>query len=61
MKLSAYTIAKNCSDIADVTAGIEEVNAYLQKAHEQKLPTSLAQMRLAKLVDKREKLILKSK
>jgi hypothetical protein len=29
-KLSAYTIAKNCSDLSDVLAGIEELNKYFE-------------------------------
>jgi len=62
MKLSAYTIAKNCSDLADVTAGIEEVHAYIEKCENQgKKACDRAYIRLAKLSEKREKLILKSK
>jgi hypothetical protein len=55
MKLSPYTVAKNCTDLADIQVGIKEVTQYLIKAHwDIKLPKTLAYIRLAKLYKKKE-------
>lgn len=61
-KLSAYTIAANCSDLSDVNAGIEEIQKYFSDCEkESKKPTDRAYIRLAKLATKRDKLTLKNK
>jgi hypothetical protein len=61
-KLSAYTIAKNCSDLSDVNAGIEEIKQYFTACElEKKQPTNTAYIRLSKLAAKRDKLKSKSK
>ena len=50
MKLSAYTIAKNCSDLSDVNAGIDEMKQYFAKCdRENKKPTNTAYIRFTKL------------
>ena len=51
--LSSYTIAKNCSDLADVNAGIQEMNQYFATA---KNPKPSAYVRFAKLKDKKQQL-----
>ena len=51
--LSAYTIAKNCSDLTDVNAGIEEMNQYFAT---EKNPKPSAYVRFAKLKDKKQQL-----
>ena len=53
MKLSAYTIAKNCSDKADCKAGIDELTKYFE---ETKKPTKTAYIRFYKLHEKIKKL-----
>lgn len=59
-KLSAYTIASNCSDLSDVNAGIEEIHKYISDCEkENKKPTDRAYIRLAKLAAKRDKLTIK--
>ena len=54
--LSEYTIAKNCSDIYDINAGIEEINFYLNNV---KKPKITAYIRLYKLASKKKKLEFK--
>ena len=51
--LSAYTIAKNCSDISDVNAGIEEMKEYFSRVTK---PSDTAYIRFAKLNEKLKKL-----
>jgi hypothetical protein len=51
--LSAYTIAKNCSDLTDVNAGIEEMNQYFAT---EKNPKPSAYVRFSKLKDKKQQL-----
>lgn len=46
MKLSAYTIATNCTDLTDIKAGISELNEYFKKTLK---PTNTAYIRLYKL------------
>jgi hypothetical protein len=53
MKLSSYTIAKNCSDITDCNDGIKELKEYL-KIH--KHPVKSVYIRYYKLVEKLKKL-----
>lgn len=55
-KLSAYTIAKNCTDLTDVLAGIEELNQYFRQCDNQKkkIPVS-AYIRLFKLTEAQNK------
>ena len=53
MKLSAYTIAKNCSDITDVKDGMTEIREYLDRT---KKPCNTAYIRLYKLSEKLKKL-----
>lgn len=56
-KLSAYTIAENCSDITDLKDGIKEVKKYLDDcSKEGRVPPPSAYIRLHKLVQKLEKL-----
>ena len=56
-KLSAYTIAKNCSDLSDVNVGIEELKKYFAACEKQgKTPTTTSYIRFSKLVIKRDKL-----
>lgn len=56
-KLSAYTIAKNCSDLSDVKAGMDELWDYFTACEKiGKKPTATAYIRFAKLRIKREKL-----
>jgi hypothetical protein len=45
-KLSAYTKAQNCTDIADCKVGIDEIKDYLNKT---KNPCQQAYNRLGKL------------
>jgi hypothetical protein len=49
MKLSAYTIAKNCTDASDCIYGIDELKAYLNRA---KKPNKTAYIRYFKLTEK---------
>lgn len=56
-ELSAYTIAKNCTDLSDVNAGMEELKDYFTACEKQgKKPTATAYIRFSKLVIKRDKL-----
>lgn len=56
-KLSAYTIAKNCSDLSDVNAGMDELKNYFSACVKaSKKPTTTAYIRFAKLGIKRDKL-----
>jgi hypothetical protein len=52
-KLSAYTIAKNCSDIEDCQQGINELNEYFEKV---KNPRDSTYIRYFKLYEKLKKL-----
>jgi hypothetical protein len=55
-KLSAYTIAKNCCDLSDVNAGIDELHGYLSACRNANIkPATSAYIRLAKLVSKRDR------
>lgn len=55
--LSAYTIAKNCSDKSDCQAGINEINTYLLKMEKQgKKPANSVYIRFYKLHEKMKKL-----
>jgi len=53
MKLSSYTIAKNCCDIADVSTGIMYLKEYLKRTAN---PKPTAYRRYAKLITLRSKL-----
>lgn len=54
--LSAYTIAKNCTDLADVQCGINEIREYLNSCDKEgKKPTSTSLIRFSKLMAKKEK------
>ncbi len=53
MKLSPYTIAKNCTDLSDIKVGIDEVVNYLKVT---KVPKRTAYLRLHKLEIKKKKL-----
>ena len=58
MKLSAYTIAKNCSDLSDVNAGIDEMKKYFADCDkENKKPTTMAYIRFSKLGIKKDKFL----
>ncbi len=60
-KLSAYTIAKNCSDIDDVHNGLEELRDYFTLCDKEgKKPTNSSYIRLSKLKEKEEKFFIKS-
>jgi len=57
MKLSAYTIAKNCSDKTDCRDGINELNEYFGKMSRiNKKPCNSAYIRLFMLREKFDKL-----
>jgi hypothetical protein len=59
--LSAYTIAKNCTDLSDVNVGIEEINTYFKYCEKLgKKPTKISYIRFSKLLNKRDKLLMKS-
>jgi hypothetical protein len=61
-ELSAYTIAKNCSDLSDVNAGMEELKGYFTACEMAgNKPTATAYIRFAKLGIKRDKLNKKAK
>lgn len=61
-ELSAYTIAKNCSDLSDVNAGIDELKDYFTACEKVgKKPIATAYIRFAKLGIKRDKLNKKAK
>lgn len=56
-ELSAYTIAKNCSDLSDVNAGMDELKDYFNACDKAgKKPTATAYIRFSKLAIKRDKL-----
>jgi len=56
-KLSAYTIAKNCSDLSDVNAGMDELKDYFVACEKVgKKPTATAYIRFSKLAIKRDEL-----
>jgi len=50
-KLSAYTIAKNCSDKSDIEAGIKELQEYFDKTPMNKR-TNSSYIRFYKLHEK---------
>lgn len=57
MKLSPYTIAKNCTDISDVNVGITELKAYFSKCERDGIaPLITANKRMARLYEKLAKL-----
>ena len=59
-KLSAYTIAKNCSDIDDVNNGLEELIDYFVACDKaEKKPTASSYIRFSKLKEKQEKILSK--
>ena len=59
-KLSAYTIAANCSDLSDVNAGIDELRKYFYACENaNKKPTYTALIRYSKLHMKKDKLTSK--
>lgn len=59
-KLSAYTIAKNCSDIDDINNGLEELREYFALcSKEGKKPTASSYTRLFKLKEKEGKFLSK--
>jgi hypothetical protein len=59
-KLSAYTIAKNCSDLDDVNNGLEEMREYFALcSKEGKKPTASSYSRFSKLKEKEEKFLSK--
>ncbi len=61
-KLSAYTIAANCSDISDVNAGIDELKDYFAACEMVgKKPTDTAYIRLSKLGAKMDELKTEAK
>lgn len=56
-KLSAYTIASNCTDLSDVEVGIDELKYYISDCRKNgKIPNQTAYTRLSRLEDKRDKL-----
>lgn len=56
-KLSAYTIASNCSDLSDINAGLEEMAAHFKACEKAgKTPTSTAYIRYSNLAMKRDEL-----
>ena len=58
-KLSAYTIASNCSDLSDVNAGIDELKSYFTACEKLgKKPTDTAYIRLSKLGAKRDSITI---
>ena len=59
-KLSAYTIAKNCSDLDDVNNGLEELREYFALcSKEGKKPTASSFIRFSKLKEKEEIFLIK--
>ena len=59
-KLSAYTIAKNCSDIDDVNNGLDELREYFALCSKVgKKPTANSFIRFSKLKEKEEKFLSK--
>ena len=56
-ELSAYTVAKNCTDLTDVMDGISEMKEHFKACEKSnKKPTARAYIRLAKLEAKRQQL-----
>jgi hypothetical protein len=61
-KLSPYTLARNCTDLADVNEGIKELASYFKNCEKTgKQPTTTAYVRYSKLILKKEKLNKKVK
>ena len=61
-KLSAYTIAANCTDMADIQAGKSELRQYSNDCEkENKMPVSSYYTRWYKLIEKETMLIKKMK
>ncbi len=59
-ELSAYTIAKNCTDLSDVNAGLDELTDYFTACEKVgKKPTATAYIRFSKLAIKRDKFTIK--
>lgn len=59
-KLSAYTVAANCSDLSDINAGMEEMKQYFESCRiENKKPTNRAYIRFSKLAIKKDKFLNK--
>ena len=57
MKLSAYTIAKNCTDKSDCNEGIKEIYEYLENCRKKNIqPAKTAFIRLNNLYEKEHKL-----
>lgn len=57
MKLSPYTIAKNCTDINDVNVGLNELREYFNLCEiNGTKPLVTAYKRLSKLLTKKDKL-----
>ncbi len=52
-KLSSYTVAKNCTDLADIKVGMDELMKYLKT---EKKPLKTAYLRMHKLELKKKKL-----
>jgi len=52
-KLSAYTLAKNCTDLNDINVGLEELHRYFASVEKVK---ETAYVRFKKLIDKKQKL-----
>jgi hypothetical protein len=56
MALSSYTIAKNCTDLTDIQAGLDEIKQYFRYCEKKnKKPLQTAYTRLAKLEWKKSK------
>jgi hypothetical protein len=56
-ELSAYTIAKNCTDLSDINVGINELKDYFSACEKAgKKPTETSYIRFSKLIIKRDKL-----
>ena len=56
-KLSAYTIASNCTDLSDVNIGMNELKDYFIACEKQgKKPTETSYIRFSKLAIKKDKL-----
>jgi len=55
--LSFYTIAKNCTDLSDLKAGLDEIKEYFRFCEKtNKKPLQIAYTRLAKLEWKKSKI-----
>jgi hypothetical protein len=54
--LSSYTIARNCCDLSDITAGIQELKSYFALCDKLgKKPANAAYIRFARLEIKKDK------